>query len=569
MNQAFNDTSATLWRVFKAYFAKKYSLSPKPRRSAWESMRNYIAHKARYRRSRTEITSARLKAKVIRTASLIGIRLKPKLHQAFSTSISRRRRRLPSLGLDSTSAREIDWHSSDNETFGGQYAEAAAHRPQIELTTPHTQRAIFSGGLLTPPSTQKKGVSSDEYTEVVRVPPPIAFRGESFKIVEFGALDNGRLAFSESSQGRNGVDGFVAGSFVDVTNIPDVASGSIYLEELERHLARQHTGCTPFVSVSQNILRVIHHALRRNRDSNNGDVGKWKVGVIILSKVPGSVRAVWDLDAGEHSRKAFGEWVVWGSITSSNVLSVLSMDQLLGLMSQTIQTFHVDIIQAAKWTGEVRRAIATSVNRGLTHRDGVNVGRLLQFLGIPKRHLDYATHNILADWRYPEHRQRAWELNQEFVRGRIEAYQRITSDFLTMPDGEEEDQEPGCHAGTLMDTHSRNSAPQSAEVIHTSNFDAIDARQDPRDINVSFMDLLEEIKEAASGQWNPQPGQPLPRGGLIEVVNDDPRTGFVMLEKGAPGPWQPGMALSGRYCVKEVNDDANAGFIWLKQKSRV
>lgn len=91
--------------------------------------------------------------------------------------------------------------------------------------------------------------------------------------------------------------------------IVDVPSDSRYLEELERHLAKVHNGVTPFISVSQNLLRVIHHVVRLNRTRKTGQIANWKVAVINLSKVPGSVRAVWNLDAGKNSRQAFGEWV--------------------------------------------------------------------------------------------------------------------------------------------------------------------------------------------------------------------------------------------------------------------
>ncbi|KAL8702794.1 MAG: hypothetical protein Q9201_004034 [Fulgogasparrea decipioides] len=551
MNQAFNDPSTTLWKVFKAYFAEKYSLGPKPRRSAWESMRNYIAHEARYRKSWTEAIPARLKVKLVRIASLVGIRLQPKLYKASPASIHRRWKRTPSPELSSSSASEVEWDSGGDPAADENSISAAANLdPAISPINLQARHAMPSSGLLTPPSSQTKyPASTVRRVRPDRPVPPIAFR-----------------AFNEHSQGLNGADGFVAGSFIDATSIQGISNERFYLDELERHLARQCSGSTPFISVSQDLLRVIHHTVRRTRDSDNDQPMGWKVAVINLSRVPGSVRAVWDLDAGPESGKAFHEWVVWGSIPSSNILNVLSIDELLGLMSQSIQTFHVDMIKEAKWTGEARKVIQKSVKRELTYIDGLKIGELLQLLRVPSRHLNHVTHTVLAGWRYPERRRRAWESNLEFVRGRDEAYQLASSDFLALAGNIGEAQGSELELSELIDVHSRTDPVRAIRDVQSSYHKAGRTYQDTSDINW-FISFLTEMEDTASGPWNPQPGLSLPSGGVIEVVNDDPRTGFVVLEKGSPGPLQPGMALSGRYCVKEVNDDADTGFIWLKRKS--
>lgn len=118
-------------------------------------------------------------------------------------------------------------------------------------------------------------------------------------------------AYSSRSQGTDGADGFVAGTFVHTGQpIPQFpVDEQSYLLDLERHLGRKHQGYTPFVSVSQNLLRVFHHALRCNRNAEKGESQNWNLAVIQLSGVPSLTRAVWDLDAGEHSSRAFGEWV--------------------------------------------------------------------------------------------------------------------------------------------------------------------------------------------------------------------------------------------------------------------
>ena len=109
----------------------------------------------------------------------------------------------------------------------------------------------------------------------------------------------------------NGIDGFIAGSFLGtgISAIPDPPTEEIYLRELERHLRKYHDGATPFISVSQKLLRMFTLALRRCREAGDTDLSDWKVAVISLSKVPSLVRAVWDLDAGFNAKWSHGEWV--------------------------------------------------------------------------------------------------------------------------------------------------------------------------------------------------------------------------------------------------------------------
>ena len=132
------------------------------------------------------------------------------------------------------------------------------------------------------------------------------------------------LAFDSHSQGLNSHDGFVAGKFLRTAIPPVTLDASVYLAELECHLARNHRGVTSFVSVSQNVLRVLRHTVR-SRSAEPSEVNNWQVALIDLSKVTGSVRAVWETDMDvdldgivsadyqrefrKNVRRAFGEWI--------------------------------------------------------------------------------------------------------------------------------------------------------------------------------------------------------------------------------------------------------------------
>lgn len=309
LNRHYENGFDDLWKVFNAFFADKFRRSPGPRRRSWESMRNHSVHPGRYHIWWTLPETRRLQAKLEKTASNIGIGLRAgaRSHVKVSASTPRKRRctSSPSVGSESCNS---GWNSDEFETDDEDILRTCMNpRPYDNSWTP---RASVKGadrgiGLLTPPCTRKRARSRSTPTLV----PPIAFRGRSLPIRT--DLANVHQAFNPQSQGLNGIDGFVAGSFagVDPANIPRPLDEDLYLQDLERHLGRSHRGATPFISVSQNLLRVLVHAIRHSRQAGKKSKTGWSIAVISLSRISSSVRAVWDLDAGIHSRWAFGEWV--------------------------------------------------------------------------------------------------------------------------------------------------------------------------------------------------------------------------------------------------------------------
>ncbi|KAL8937363.1 MAG: hypothetical protein Q9211_003725 [Gyalolechia sp. 1 TL-2023] len=405
LDKYYKNNTADIWKVFSHYFADRFSRLPKPRRKSFESMRSYNRHPLRYHVGWTIPTTKRLQARLEQEASTIGINLQAVARTNFevSTLTFRKRRRAPSPSVTSDSS-GADWDSDQFETNEDIRRTCRIRKPYDTSQTPraHAHEASRQNGLLTPPSSGKENRQISIDTPV----PPIAFR---------------------------------AGSFVglDLTTLPAPPDKQLYLRDLERHLGRKHSGATPFISVSQNLLRVFVHALRRSRQAGKEGKTAWNIAVVNLSRISSSVKAVWDLDAGVHSRRAFGEWVVYGAIPSSNVLCVVSVDKLLHLLSQVPAPFYVEIIKKAKNTRSARKAMASAVNRTLTHDDGVTFGHFLLSLGIPKRYLEYVCTTILADWRFPEHR--TWLSNKEFVQGLSEAYQQTPQGFSVIPAAVEHD----------------------------------------------------------------------------------------------------------------------------------
>ncbi|KAL8964960.1 MAG: hypothetical protein Q9183_004115 [Haloplaca sp. 2 TL-2023] len=322
-------------------------------------------------------------------------------------------------------------------------------------------------------------------------------------------------AFNSRSQGLNGHDGFVAGEFLGAAVSLATPDASSYLQQLERHLAWYHRGVTPFVSVSQNLLRVLRHTTRGNKGKNvePDESNDWQVALIDLSKVTGSVRAVWETDMDvdldgivnadyqrdfrKNVRRAFGEWIVWGGIPASAVLKVVRMADLLAVMGQHAETFLMETMLSTKNTRQARIAIGPLVDRRLSNDDGIAIGRLLLLFGIPERYIVHAVQNLLFDWRYPECQQSAWKTNQTFVKGCNDAYHSTASDFQTLIEVKDD---PGSHLkDRVPQSRLFNSTAEHVELLDLT-FPAIAEHQNSAVLGTTFADFLSEVEEAVFGE---------------------------------------------------------------------
>ncbi|KAL8857921.1 MAG: hypothetical protein Q9178_005540 [Gyalolechia marmorata] len=450
-----------------------------PRRSAWEAMRAHIANPTRYRVWWTRVTARRLRTEIERVASSVGVRLLPKQEDETPSTPARRvRRRVSSPSLSGTSDGDDD---RDSGSLNGNNTRRKLFQ---ESGTPQARSAKVTFGLLTPPSSQVKRASGGRQVGSHRVVPSIAFR-----------------AFDKHSQGVNGIDGFVAGMFVGSTSIPEPPNQTEYLYELERHLAPRHSGPTPFISVSQYLMRVIIHAYRLEREKGRQITG-WSIAVVNLSRLEPSAKEVKTLAAGYNARRAFGEWVVYGSIPASNVLSVMPLNHLVNVMSNTIPPFHVNELIKAQKISDARTAMAVSVTRQLTYNDGLAMGQLLLCLGIPKRYVDEITGSMLYDWKSPEFDKGAWKNNEGFVRGRDRAFSTgLAVGFVELSSADLEHDGVGLHEITGTDT----SADDDAKVLsssHTTNGNYDDETTGGAAFTggTSFSDFLRQLEEAAFGE---------------------------------------------------------------------
>ncbi|KAL8767326.1 MAG: hypothetical protein Q9209_006164 [Squamulea sp. 1 TL-2023] len=477
LNTYYQNPTSDLWRTFKAEFAGRRSM---PRRTAWNTMRCYIANPSRYHVWWSSRDYQVLRARVESTALSIGIRLLPKANSAPTTPNSKRKRTLRSSVCSSSSDGEVGWDSSDSASPG----ESNVKRKFFKNSnTPQARRATVANGLLTPPSTAKKSTKRQTW-------------GEADAVEQ---LVDDLQAFNHRSQGLNGINGFVAGSFINCVPQHDPPENSVYLKELWRHLEKHHSGPTPFISVSQHLMRVIIHAYRRDRD--NHEKTAWNVAVINLSRVTSSVRPVWKLAAGRNARMAFGEWVVivYGSIPAANVLCVVPLNRLAEVMSYTTPPFHVDELMIAERIQDARDAMKLSVKRRLTYNDGLAFGRLLLCLGVPRRYVDETTGLILKDWRYAEHEPGAWGSNEEFVRGRDEEFESVLEGFSELATESDGFRAVGKYESVLPDAGlSASYGCSGLDDMHYKHHADGATDQHPLNVIYPFANFLEELEEAAS-----------------------------------------------------------------------
>ena len=156
---------------------------------------------------------------------------------------------------------QSDSNTSDKETsFSSIYSQTDSppstpkrRRTRIFLETPeHSITRVSKNGLLTPLSSIKPSGQQSQPPKRQTL-PHIAFR-----------------AFSEASQGINSVNGFRAGAFVDTLTVPPPPSPDdpYYRDEVLRHVAPVPSGPTPLISVTRNLVRALHRALKMGPNSS-------------------------------------------------------------------------------------------------------------------------------------------------------------------------------------------------------------------------------------------------------------------------------------------------------------
>ncbi|KAL8997935.1 MAG: hypothetical protein Q9169_002928 [Polycauliona sp. 2 TL-2023] len=549
----YPNPSHELWVLFNSHFTERRRHWTPPRKSAWVTMSSFIAKKRYFRVWWSESAARRVRSELQRTALSNGIRLLSKDHNLNpSTPIrqQQRRKRFRSVSLDSaTSIANEEEEDDDDDDDGIHSLQSAKPEPKSQVRRklfdtsrpPVAKGAILANGLPTPPPIAKK---ASRWNSKIQAPipiPSIVFR-----------------AFNSQSQGINRHTGFVAGKYINTppSCIPRPPPEAEYLQELERHLHKIPSGPTPFISVSPYLMRVIRHPYRgRGQGQGCQEEGDWKIAVIALSKVRESdVKAVWTLDAGFNARRAWGEWVVHGSIPPTAILTILPLPHLIRLMSsppspfplpispnpspnQSNSPFHIPTLISAANLASARNAMSPHIsNHTLTHSDGLAIGTLLSVLGIPKRYGNEVTGSILRDWRYVEAGagmwrqsrgrgrgrwrrelfvdEERWKLNSAFMSGREQGFHYVdeTTEWIQMDD-DILNAESKRDDDLISISQITISSPQHPVPIDTSNLPAnpsLPTQHPPPSHSpttgpppFTFQTLLHELETAAFGTLPP------------------------------------------------------------------
>ena len=143
-------------------------------------------------------------------------------------------------------------------------------------------------------------------------------------------------------------------------------------------------------------------------------------------------------------------------------------------MSQQAIPFQINHIKRSKTTKAARIAIANANTRPLGYQYGQAAGSLFLKLGIPARYIEEMTGNIIDDWKFSGWRfKENWKRNESFLKGREDAYRRIT--------------------GTYHDILSDYTRSNSPIRLLRNSFSI-------NDDQVPFESFLKEAEEAAYGQ---------------------------------------------------------------------
>lgn len=125
-------------------------------------------------------------------------------------------------------------------------------------------------------------------------------------------------AYSVSSQGFNSAIEFQSGLSVNCNNTaPPEPSSLLYRHHARRHIARVHEGTTPFISVTRNLIRALHHAFKTEKISSIAVIDLWKAGYVDQYDYQSNpyiqeVRSL-KLNPGDpYSGK--GEYLIWGKV---------------------------------------------------------------------------------------------------------------------------------------------------------------------------------------------------------------------------------------------------------------
>ena len=243
-------------------------------------------------------------------------------------------------------------------------------------------------------------------------------------------------AFNSTSQGLNSPRGFRAGRFKHSTAIPPSpeTQSPQYCEDALMHINSLPNGSTPFISVTRNLLRALHHGFKTAFNSSIAVIDLHKVERLDLDgekRFLGTVQSVRALNLkSPDGYSGSGEYLVWGEITENAVVSCQTITHLVSSLSTSENDcpFYFNIIRSSAYSTAARNHIKKACTP-LTSYTGKAVGELLRALYIPASRLDDAIYAVISDWRFNATKSGQWRKNRHFMTGVREGFEKIDKEF--------------------------------------------------------------------------------------------------------------------------------------------
>ncbi|KAL2040139.1 hypothetical protein N7G274_007042 [Stereocaulon virgatum] len=221
----------------------------------------------------------------------------------------------------------------------------------------------------------------------------------------------------------------IAFPFVDSLTIPPPPSldDPYYRDEALRHVVPVASGPTPLISVTRNLVRTLHRALKMGPTSF--------ITIIDLHKADREGRvqsATISRLQVDHLYRPSGE--IWGGIDAAAIISVVGLPELLPAMPampSDADPFRIETMRANQFLMPVRQSFRDDPLPVSFHADKA-VGELLHALSIPAEGdlCEAAVHSFLADWTF-EGRSSNWRANTSFRSGVEQAYREKQSEKET------------------------------------------------------------------------------------------------------------------------------------------
>ncbi len=226
--------------------------------------------------------------------------------------------------------------------------------------------------------------------------------------------------------GLNSSTGFRAGRYTGTTDAippPLDMMDAAFEAESNKHLSKNMTGATSFISVRDNILPAFHEAMHKsnasiaviNLEAANSNTRVYSAALAIR-KLNKAFGRAWHK---ENQYRGSGEWLVWGEIPQQAVIATFTIKQLYAAFDaigfSRIPTYlGFETIREHNHLIKLRKSFRSTPRR-VCHAAGVAIGIMVKSMGVPDRFLGNVVQVFVRDWELVGDQH--VRVREDFVRG--------------------------------------------------------------------------------------------------------------------------------------------------------